>query len=64
MQVPDVTGEKQAGGRDQLKSAGLEELTLQEHTDDRSRVGSALSQTPSGGANIPRGSLVLLYVGA
>ena len=33
-------------------------------TDDRSRVGSVLSQTPSGGANIPRGSLVLLYVGA
>ena len=64
VQVPDVTGEKQAGGRDQLKSAGFEELTLQEHTDDRSRVGSVLSQTPSGGANIPRGSLVLLYVGA
>ena len=64
VQVPDVTGEKQAGGRDQLKSAGFEVLTLEEQTDDRSRVGSVLSQTPSGGANIPRGSLVLLYVGA
>jgi serine/threonine-protein kinase len=64
MQVPDVTGEKQAGGRDQLKSAGFEVLTLEEQTDDSSRVGSVLSQTPSGGANIPRGSLVILYVGA
>ncbi len=64
VQVPDVTGEKQAGGRDQLKSAGFEVLTLEEQTDDSSRVGSVLSQTPSGGANIPRGSLVLLYVGA
>ncbi len=64
VQVPDVTGEKQADGRNQLKSAGFEELTLQEPTDDRSRAGSVLSQTPSGGANIPRGSLVLLYVGA
>jgi eukaryotic-like serine/threonine-protein kinase len=64
VQVPDVTGDKQAAGRDQLKSAGFEVLTLQEPTNDRSRVGSVLSQTPSGGANIPRGSLVLLYVGA
>jgi serine/threonine-protein kinase len=64
VQVPDVTGEKKAGGRDQLKSAGFEVLTLEEKTDDRSRVGSVLSQTPSGGANIPRGSLVILYVGA
>ena len=64
VQVPDVTGDKQADGRDQLKSAGFEVLTLQERTDDRSRVGSVLSQTPSGGANIPRGSLVILYVAA
>jgi beta-lactam-binding protein with PASTA domain len=64
VQVPDVTGEKQNGGREQLKSAGFEVLTLQEKTTDRSRVGSVLSQTPSGGANIPRGSLVIVYVGA
>ena len=64
VQVPDVTGEKRAGGQDQLKSAGFEVLTLQERATDRSRVGSVLSQTPSGGANIPRGSLVIVYVGA
>jgi beta-lactam-binding protein with PASTA domain len=64
VQVPDVTGEKQNGGREQLKSAGFEVLTLQEQTTDSSRVGSVLSQTPSGGANIPRGSLVIAYVGA
>ena len=48
----------------QLDAPGFEVLTLEEPTTDRSRVGSVLSQTPSGGANIPRGSLVILYVGA
>ena len=50
-------------------AAGFEVLALEEQTTDSSRVGFVLSQTPSGGAsipgaNIPRGSLVILYVGA
>jgi serine/threonine-protein kinase len=61
--VPDVAGTKQNDGRRQLAAAGFEVLTLEQRTTDRSRVGFVLSQTPSGGASIPRGSLVLLYVG-
>ena len=62
--VPDVSGTKQNPAREQLAAAGFEVLTLQQPTEDSSRVGSVLSQSPSGGASIPRGSLVLLYVGA
>jgi serine/threonine-protein kinase len=62
--VPDVAGTKQNPAREQLAAAGFEVLTLQQPTEDSSRVGSVLSQSPSGGASIPRGSLVLLYVGA
>ncbi|MDX6423013.1 MAG: hypothetical protein QOI67_484, partial [Gaiellaceae bacterium] len=50
--------------RQQLAAAGFEVLALQVRTTDRSRVGFVLSQSPSGGASIPRGSLVLLYVGS
>ena len=62
--VPDVGGTKQNPARQQLAAAGFEVLTLQQSTTDRSRVGFVLSQSPSGGASIPRGSLVLLYIGA
>jgi eukaryotic-like serine/threonine-protein kinase len=62
--VPDVSGTKQNPAREQLAAAGFEVLSLQQPTEDSSRVGSVLSQSPSGGASIPRGSLVLLYVGA
>jgi eukaryotic-like serine/threonine-protein kinase len=62
--VPDVAGTKQNPAREQLAAAGFEVLTLEQATEDDSRVGSVLSQSPSGGASIPRGSLVLLYVGA
>jgi eukaryotic-like serine/threonine-protein kinase len=63
-EVPDVTGKERADARSQLDASGFEVLTLDERTTDRSRAGSVLSQTPSGGASIPRGSLVILYVGA
>jgi serine/threonine-protein kinase len=62
--VPDVAGTKQNDARQRLAAAGFEVLALQQRTTDRSRVGVVLSQSPSGGASIPRGSLVLLYVGA
>jgi beta-lactam-binding protein with PASTA domain len=62
--VPDVAGTKQNDARQQLAAAGFEVLALELKTTDASRVGFVLSQTPSGGASIPRGSLVLLYVGA
>jgi beta-lactam-binding protein with PASTA domain len=62
--VPDVAGTRQNPARRQLAAAGFEVLALQQQTTDRSRVGFVLSQTPSGGASIARGSLVLLYVGS
>jgi serine/threonine-protein kinase len=67
--VPEVTGKKQNPAREQLSAAGFEVLALEQETADRTRVGFVLSQTPKGGASIPgasipRGSLVLLYVGA
>ncbi len=62
--VPDVTEKEQADARRQLDASGFEVLTLQQETTDPARAGFVLSQTPSGGADIPRGSLVLLYVGA
>ena len=68
--VPDVTGREQNPAREQLSAAGFEVLALEQETTDSTRVGLVLSQTPSGnvasipGASIPRGSLVILYVGA
>ena len=63
-EVPDVTEKEQADARIQVDASGFEVLTLQQATTDRDRAGSVLSQSPSGGASIPRGSLVLLYVGS
>ena len=67
--VPDVRGREQNPARDLLTDAGFEVLALEEETTNSSSVGFVLSQTPEGGAsipgaNIPRGSLVIIYVGA
>ena len=61
--VPGVTGLKESEARAQLENAGFEVLALKQSTSDRSRVGVAISQTPSANASVPRGSLVILYVG-
>ena len=60
-QVPDVVGLQQAAGRERLSRAGFEVLTLEVESN---RTGEVVSQSPAGGALIPRGSLVLLYVAA
>jgi beta-lactam-binding protein with PASTA domain len=49
--------------RQRLGRAGFEVLAL-EQEGNAARAGEVLSQTPSGGATVPRGSLVILYVGA
>jgi beta-lactam-binding protein with PASTA domain len=59
--VPEVTGSELKDAREQLEKAGFEVLALD--ISGRNRTGHVLSQTPRGGASIPRGSLVLLYVG-
>jgi serine/threonine-protein kinase len=61
--VPNVVGRPDREARDQLDTAGFEVLAIPFETTDRSREGKVLSQSPGAGAQIPGGSLVLLYVG-
>ena len=59
-QVPDGVGLEQVLARRQLERAGFEVLAIEL---DAERPGNVASQSPRGGASIPRGSLVLLYLG-
>ena len=61
--VPDVVGEQQAPARSRLVGAGFEVLSI-ELDEVPGQAGVVLSQTPGGRAFVPRGSLVILYVGA
>ena len=61
--VPDVTGRQLADARRRLAAAGFEVLSIRQ-SGNASRAGVVLSQTPDGNATVPRGSLVILYVGA
>jgi len=61
--VPEVVDRRQADARSRLASAGFEVLSIQVRGNP-SKVGVVLSQTPDGNAQIPGGSLVILYVGA
>jgi beta-lactam-binding protein with PASTA domain len=56
-----VAGQRQEQGRRTLEGAGFEVLALALEGQVR-RESVVASQSPSGGASIPRGSLVLLYV--
>ena len=58
--VPDVEGLERNDARERLDQAGFEVLALEV---DEGEEGEVVVQSPSGGASIPRGSLVLLYVG-
>jgi beta-lactam-binding protein with PASTA domain len=59
-QVPDVAGERLDDARGRLDDAGFEVITIELPLG---RAGVVGSQSPGGGASIPRGSLVVLYVG-
>jgi beta-lactam-binding protein with PASTA domain len=58
--VPDVTSLEDSAARDRLEQDGFEVLAIEVDEGDE---GTVVSQSPSGGASIPRGSLVLLYTG-
>ena len=60
-QVPDTVGKPQTEARTTLERAGFEVLAVEL---EGNRPGVVISQSPGSGALIPRGSLVLLYVGA
>lgn len=61
--VPDVVGQQLDQGRRALVGAGFEVLALNLQGDPIRNESAVASQTPAGAASIPRGSLVLLYVG-
>lgn len=61
--VPRVLGAEEGRARSLLEEAGFEVLAIELETADASRIGRVLSQTPAGSAQIPQGSLVILYVG-
>ncbi len=60
--VPNVTGRRLNEARQVLSSAGFEVLALDRSGDDVSNSSPIASQSPAGGASIPAGSLVVLYV--
>ncbi|MBA2331182.1 MAG: PASTA domain-containing protein [Actinobacteria bacterium] len=61
--VPSVSGEEMQEARSQLDAAGFEVLAIELEAAS-AQLGTVISQSPGGGASVPRGSLVLLYVGA
>lgn len=59
--VPNVVGQRNEQARQALEQAGFEVLALALDGQVR-RESVVASQSPGGGASVPRGSLVLLYV--
>ncbi|HUH15918.1 MAG TPA: PASTA domain-containing protein [Gaiellaceae bacterium] len=59
--VPDVAGRREPVARNELERAQFEVLAIEL---EGGRRGVVISHTPPGGAAVPRGSLVILYVGA
>ncbi len=60
--VPRVTGQELEQARSALEQAGFEVLALTVGDREVKNESTILSQSPGGGASVPRGSLVLLYV--
>jgi len=60
--VPSVAGRRLDEARQALEQAGFEVLALDLSGDELRNSSAIGSQTPAGGASIPGGSLVILYV--
>ena len=60
--VPRVTGQRLGEGRAALDAAGFEVLALTLGDDEVRNESTIVSQSPGGGASIPSGALVLVYV--
>ena len=60
--VPTVTGRSLDEARQALEGAGFETLALDLSGDELRNSSAIGTQTPAGGASIPGGSLVILYV--
>ena len=61
--VPNVAGRRLDEARQALEQAGFEVLALDPSGDELRNSRPIAAQTPAGGASIPGGSLVILYVG-
>jgi beta-lactam-binding protein with PASTA domain len=60
--VPRVAGQSLSDGRASLEQAGFEVLALTLGDEEVENESEILSQSPAGGASIPQGALVLVYV--
>ena len=60
--VPRTVGQTLERARSQLEQAGFEVLAVTLGDDEIKNESKILSQSPAGGASVPRGSLVLVYV--
>ena len=60
--VPAAAGKSLGEGRDALEQAGFEVLALTVGDGEIRNESTIVSQSPAGGASIPRGALVLVYV--
>jgi beta-lactam-binding protein with PASTA domain len=60
--VPRAVGQRLEDGRETLVQAGFEVLALTIGDGEIRNESTIGSQSPAGGASVPRGSLVVLYV--
>ena len=60
--VPSTAGQTLGEGRDALEQAGFEVLALTVGDGEIRNESKIVSQSPAGGASIPGGALVLVYV--
>jgi serine/threonine-protein kinase len=61
--VPDVTGESQDTATSILKNSGLHVAVKKQPVTDPGQDGLVQSQTPAGGTNAPKNSIVTIVVG-
>lgn len=61
--VPNVIGEDQATAASDLESAGFKVVVLNRPVTDSSQDGSVVDEQPHGGASVPSGSQVTIFVG-
>ena len=63
VEVPDVTGDDEAGATNTLEGAGFTVKVTDEDVDTPSQEGIVQSQSPGGGSKAKKGSQVTILVG-
>src|SRR5205807_8581465 len=61
--VPDTTTQSQDTATALLKASGFKVAVKKQQVTDPGEVGLVISQTPPGGTDAPKGSVVTIYVG-